>query len=487
MGILHIIPCLKMGILHIFCEIKLGIPCYLLIFVAIRKDDMGTNRVFRRKLYDKMLEWKKSSNGATALLVKGARRVGKSTLVEEFAKNEYRSYILVDFADAPSALWEAVDIISDRNDFFTRLQFIYGVKLYERESAIIFDEVQKCPRAREAIKYLVKDHRYDYIETGSLLSIKKNTQGIVIPSEETRLTMYPMDYEEFRWALGDEVTVPLLKESFDAKRPFGDALTRKLLRDFRLYMLVGGMPQAVNEYIETLNLADVDRKKREIIELYLDDFVKIDPSGKISKLFSSIPAQLSKNASRFQQSAIVGRGYSSETIDEFLRDLEDSLTVNFAHHSDNPEVGLPSHSDYNQYKLYVSDTGLFITLAFWDNDFSDNTIYEKLLSDKLSVDLGYVYENIVAQMLVSSGHKLFYHTWRSETSNHNYEVDFLLSKGTKVRPVEVKSSGYKTHRSLDEFCRKYSGNVGDRYLIYTKDLRRDGQTLLIPVMLTMFI
>ena len=449
--------------------------------------NFGKMRVFRRKLYDRMLEWKRTRDGSTALLVKGARRVGKSTLVEEFAKREYRSYILVDFADAPSALWEAVNVISDRNDFFTRLQFIYGVKLYERQSVIIFDEVQKCPKAREAIKYLVKDHRYDYIETGSLLSIKKNTDNIVIPSEETRITMYPMDYEEFRWALGDEVTVSLLRESFEARRPFGDALTRKLLRDFRLYMLVGGMPQAVSTYLDTLNLADVDRKKREIIDIYIDDFQKIDPSGKISKLFSAIPAQLSKNASRFQQSSIIGRGYPSETVDEFLRDMEDSLTVNFAHHSDNPEVGLPSHTDYGQYKLYMGDTGLFITLAFWNNDFSDNEIYGKLLSDKLSVDLGYVYENIVAQMLVASGHKLFYHTWRSETSNHNYEVDFLLSKGSKLRPVEVKSSGYKTHKSLDEFCRKYSDRVSDRYLIYTKDLRRDEQTLLLPVMLTMFL
>lgn len=448
---------------------------------------MEKMRIFKRKLYDRMLDWKRTRNGSTALLVKGARRVGKSTLVEEFAKKEYRSHILIDFADAPSALWEAVDNISDRNDFFTRIQFIYGVRLYERQSVVIFDEVQKCPKAREAIKYLVKDHRYDYIETGSLLSIKKNTKGIVIPSEETRLTMYPMDYEEFRWALGDEVTVPLLKESFDSKRPFGDVLTRKLLRDFRLYMLVGGMPQAVNTYLDTLNLAAVDQKKREIIELYLDDFLKIDPSGRISKLFSSIPAQLSKNASRFQQNSIIGRGYKSEIVDEFLRDMEDSLTVNFAHHSDNPEIGLPSHTDYSQYKLYLGDTGLFITLAFWDNDFSDNIIYEKLLGDKLSVDLGYVYENIVAQMLVASGHRLFYHCWKSETSNHNYEVDFLLSKGTKLWPVEVKSSGYKTHKSLDEFCGKFSGNVSDRYLIYTKDLRRDEQTLFLPVMLTMFL
>lgn len=434
-----------------------------------------------------MLQWKQTRDGSTALLIKGARRVGKSTVAEEFARKEYQSYILIDFADAPSELWEAIDKISDRDYFFMQIQFIYGIKLYERKSVIIFDEVQKCPKAREAIKYLVKDHRYDYIETGSLLSIKKNTRNIVIPSEETRITMYPMDYEEFRWALGDNVSVSLLREAFDNKRPFGDAVMRKLLRDFRLYMLVGGMPQAVNTLIDTNNLSEVDAKKREIIELYIDDFQKIDPSGKISKLFSAIPAQLSKNACRYQQRSVVGRGYSNGDIAEFLRDLEDSLTVNFAHHADNPTVGLPAHTDYEQYKLFIGDTGLFITLAFWDKEVTENVIYQKLLSDKLSADLGYVYENAVAQMLVASGNKLFYHTWQSKTSNHNYEIDFLLSKGTKLWPLEVKSSGYKTHKSLDEFCNKYSEHISNRYLIYTKDYKKDGQTTLLPVMLTMFL
>lgn len=448
---------------------------------------MGQERIFKRKIYDKMLQWKQTRDGATALLIKGARRVGKSTIAEDFARREYESYILVDFADAPAALWEAVDNISDRNNFFMQLQFIYGVKLHERRSVIIFDEVQKCPKAREAIKYLVKDHRYDYIETGSLLSIKKNTQGIVIPSEETRLTMYPMDYEEFCWALGDSVTIPMLREVFEARRPLGDAVTRKLLRDFRLYMLVGGMPQAVNTYLDTNNLQDVDAKKREIIELYIDDFLKIDPSGKISKMFSAIPAQLSKNASRYQQTSVLGKNEKKDTIDEFLRDMEDSLTVNFAHHSDNPSVGLPSHTDYSQYKMFMGDTGLFITLAFWDKDITENIIYQKLLSDKLSADLGYVYENVVAQMLTASGNKLFYHTWPCETSNHNYEIDFLLSRGAKLWPLEVKSSGYNTHKSLDEFCTKFSQHVSNRYLIYTKDLKKDHETTLLPVFLTMFL
>ena len=434
-----------------------------------------------------MLQWKQTKDGTTALLIKGARRVGKSTIVEEFARKEYESYILVDFADAPAALWEAVDNISNRNNFFLQLQFIYGVKLIERKSVIIFDEVQKCPKAREAIKYLVKDHRYDYIETGSLLSIRKNTSSIVIPSEETRLTMYPMDYEEFRWALGDEVTIPLLREAFGNRRSLGDEVVRKLLRDFRLYMLVGGMPQAVNTYLDTNNLSEVDAKKREIIDIYIDDFLKIDPSGKISKMFSVIPAQLSKNASRYKQTNVLGRHETQDTIDKFLRDMEDSLTVNFAHHSDNPSVGLPSHTDYSQYKMYLGDTGLFITLAFWDKDVTENIIYHKLLSDKLSADLGYVYENVVAQMLVASGNKLFYHTMPSETSNHNYEIDFLLSRGAKIWPLEVKSSGYNTHASLDMFCKKFSEHVSNRFLIYTKDLRKDHDITLLPVFMTMFL
>lgn len=442
---------------------------------------METSRTFKRKIYAQMLEWKQKKDGSTALLIKGARRIGKSTIAEEFARQEYETYIVVDFADAPAALWEAVDNISNRDDFFLRLQFIYGVRLHERKSVIIFDEIQKCPKVREAIKYLVKDHRYDYIETGSLLSINKNTKGIVIPSEETRLTMHPMDFEEFRWALGDEVTIPLLRDALHNRHPFGDAVARKLLRDFRLYMLVGGMPQAINTYLDTNNLMEVDQKKREIIELYLDDFLKIDPSGKISKLFFAIPAQLTGNASRFMSKSVLGRNEDGDVMAELLHDLEDSMTVNFAHHANQPAVGLPLHTDYKQYKLFMGDTGLFITVAFWDKKATDNEIYQKLLSDKLAADLGYVYENIVAQMLVASGNRLFYHTWPSESSNHNFEVDFLLSRGSKLWPIEVKSSGYKTHKSLDMFCKKYSEHVSERYLIYTKDIRKDGMTLLLPV------
>lgn len=476
-----------MGILYIFLKKNSGIikkcvslqPKYII--------NMPEYRVFKRKIYSEMLQWKQSRQGKTALMIKGARRVGKSTIAEEFARREYKSYIVVDFSDAPESLWNAVQHISDRDYFFTQLQFIYGVTLYERESVIIFDEIQKSPETRQAIKYLVKDHRFDYIETGSLLSIKKNVQNIVIPSEETRITMYPMDYEEFRWALGDTVTVSLMGETFKKCQSLGDAVTHKLMRDFRLYMLVGGMPQAVNTYLDTLNLSEVDKVKREIIELYFDDFSKIDPSGKISRLFTAIPSELTKNASRYQVSSALGRSEDRNSLGELLHDLEDSLTVNFAHHVNDPNVGLPLNVEYSQYKMFVADTGLFVTLAFWDKKITENIIYQKLLSDKLSANLGYVYENIVAQMLVASGNRLFYHTWPSETSNHNYEIDFLLSRGNKICPIEVKSSGYKTHASLDAFQKKFSKRIGNRYLVYPKDLRKEQDLLYVPVFMTMLL
>lgn len=444
-------------------------------------------KIFKRKIYNQLLDWKKTKNGRTALLIKGARRVGKSTIAEEFAKNEYRSYIVVDFADAPAALWEAVENIADRDSFFMQLQFIYGVQLYERESVIIFDEIQKCPKVRQAIKYLVKDYRFDYIETGSLLSIKKNTTGIVIPSEETRITMLPMDYEEFRWALRDTATIPLLNTCFKDRRSLGDDVVRKLLRDFRLYMLVGGMPQAVETYLETLNLMEVDKKKREIIELYLDDFQKIDPTGKAERLFKAIPSQLSGNASRYKVTSVIGRSEDKDDMTELLREMEDSMTVNISHHANDPNVGMALHMDYNRYKMYVGDTGLFITLAFMDKTATENVIYQKLLSDKLSADLGYVYENVVAQMLTAIGDKLFYYTWPTDSGKHNYEIDFILSRGSKICPVGVKSSGYVAHASLDAFMKKFSSRIAYDYLIYTKDLRKDGSILLVPVFMTMFL
>ena len=444
-------------------------------------------RVFKRKIYEKLIDWKRTKDGQTALLIRGARRVGKSTIAEEFAKREYTSYIKVDFADAPDAVWEAVTHISDRDQFFLQLQFIYNVRLEPRKSVIIFDEIQKAPKVREAIKYLVKDHRFDYIETGSLLSIKKNTHGIVIPSEETRIDMFPMDYEEFRWALGDTATVPLMKQTFEDKKGIGDATCRKLLRDFRLYMLVGGMPQAVNAYLDTQNLSVVDAAKREIIDLYADDFRKIDPTGRATRLFMAAPSQLTGNATRYQVTSVLGRSQEEADMNELIQDMEDSMAVNFSYHADNPSVGLSQHKNMQQYKMFVGDTGLFVTMAFWDNEVTDNVIYQKLLSDKLASDLGYVYENVIAQMLRAKGDKLYYHTWPTPSGKHNYEIDFLLSRGFKLCPIEVKSSGYKAHVSMDEFCKKFSQRIGLKYLLYTKDLRKDGDLWLLPVYLTQFI
>lgn len=438
-------------------------------------------RVFRRKIYDDILDWKRKNDGRTALLVEGARRIGKSTIVEEFARNEYKSYILIDFNTASAEVKSLFDDLMNLEFIFLRLQQAYSTQLFERNSVIVFDEVQQCPKARQAIKYLVKDGRYDYIETGSLISIRKNIENITIPSEEDRIQMNPMDYEEFRWALGDTVTVPLLKTFWEKKIPL-DAAHRDAMRNLRLYMLVGGMPQAVNAYLDTNNLRTVDEVKRKIILLYREDFAKIDKTGKVSNLFMSVPAALSRNASRYVPSSIIGN-VADDKMSELLMNLEDSKTVNIAHHADDPNIGIPVSANYDKFKIFLADTGLFVTLAFWDKDFTENIIYDKLLSDKLSVNLGYVYENLIAQMLVASGNRLFYHTWKKD-EKHYYEIDFLLSRGAKLCPVEVKSSGYKAHASLDAFCDKYSARVGSRYLIYTKDLTKDNGTTLLPAYMT---
>lgn len=437
--------------------------------------------IFRRKLYNDMLRWKNERKGTTALLIKGARRVGKSTLAEEFAKNEYKTYIFIDFANISPKMAALFDDMSNLNFFFMHLQLETGVTLYERESVIVFDEVQLQPKARQAIKYLVKDGRYDYIETGSLLSIKKNVQGIVIPSEETRLTLLPMDFEEFYWALGNTASYGIIKQFFEQEHALENS-HRKVMRDLRLYMLVGGMPQAVDTYLNTNNLQAVDEKKREIIDLYKDDFNKIDPTGRASQLFAAIPAQLNSNAGRYQVSSIL-ENQDAQRVAEVVADMADSMTISLAFHANDPNVGLPMTKNLYRYKMFVADTGLFVTLAFHDKAFTENIIYSKLLSDKLDANLGYIYENLVAQMLRSAGHELFYHTFPAE-NNHNYEVDFLLSRGNKIIPIEVKSSGYKTHKSLDAFCNKYSSRISNRILLYTKDYQKDGTTICLPVYFT---
>lgn len=424
-----------------------------------------------------MLEWKHEANGKRALLIQGARRIGKSTIVEEFAKKEYSSYLLIDFNKASASVKSLFNDLMDIDFLFLQLQTIYNVSLENRKSLIVFDEVQKCPMARQAIKYLVQDGRYDYIETGSLISIRQNTKDITIPSEEERIDMHPMDFEEFLWATGDTASAPLIRSFYEKRLPLA-AAHRSKEKDIRLYMLVGGMPQAVNEYLDTNDLSKVDAIKRNIIQLYSDDFLKLDPSGKTSRLFMSIPSQLSKNMSRYYPSAAIG-SIDSKKEEELLANLEDSKTVLVSYHADDPNVGMSLTKDISKYKLYVSDTGLFITMVFWDKSFTENVIYRKLIADKLEANLGYVYENLVAQMLTATGNNLFYYTFEKD-EKHSYEIDFLLSKGSKICPVEVKSSGYRTHASLDAFRNKFSSRIKQSYILYTKDVQKDGDLLFLP-------
>ena len=442
--------------------------------------------MFKRKIYDRLLQWKEESQGRTALMIEGARRVGKSTVAETFGKNEYDSYILIDFSIASQTVKDLFYDLSDLNFFFLQFQLLYRTDLIERRSLIIFDEVQLFPMARQAIKALVKDGRYDYIETGSLISIRKNVKDILIPSEERKISMYPMDYEEFLWAIGDETTTKLLRNAFSNRKAVGEQMNRKLMRDFRLYMLIGGMPQAVDEYLRTNNFRLVDQVKRDILNLYEDDFRKIDPTGRISMLFDAIPAELNKNASRYQVSSVLGNE-RADSILELIAELKDSKTVNVAYHADDPNTGMSNHKNLGKFKLFLADTGLFTTLVFKDKDFTENSIYEKLLSDKLSVNLGYLYENIVAQMLTAKGKELFYYTFMNEKTRHNYEIDFILTRNNKICPIEVKSSGYKTHASLDKFSEKYSGRIAEKYLVYTKDLQKDKDVLMLPVYMVPFL
>lgn len=439
--------------------------------------------LFKRKLYNRLLRWKQEENGNTALLIEGARRVGKSTLAEEFGKNEYESYILIDFTKASAKIRELFDDISNLDSLFMQLQFEYHVSLIPRKSLIIFDEVQFCPKARQAIKHLVADRRFDYIETGSLISISKNVSGILIPSEEEQVKMYPMDFEEFLWALGDTTTPNLLRQTLRVGMTLGGS-HRTLMRTFRLYMLVGGMPQAVSEYIDTNDLLRVDKIKRVIINLYLADFKKIDDSGRISRIFEDVPGQLNRKLSRYMLHPVIGNTEQAKE-DSLISELAASMTVNMCYHTADPANGLAMDYDKDYFKIYIGDTGLFVTLAFWDRDVGENEIYSKLLSDKLSANLGYVYENATAQILVNNGRKLFYYTFPTE-NRHLYEVDFLITTGSKISPIEVKSSGYKTHKSLDEFLRKYSAKTKDPIVVFTKDYYKEGIITFLPIYLLPF-
>ena len=440
---------------------------------------------FRRKALDLLKEWKENFAPSYAALLEGARRVGKSTIAEEFAKQNYRSYIKIDFANITDDLLAAFKDIAKLDVFFLRLQTITKINLYPRESVIIFDEIQLNQKVRQAIKYLVADGRYDYIETGSLISIKKNVKDIVIPSEEHKIPVYPMDYEEFMWATGNN-TYDLLRQLYKTNEPAGNDVNRSLMRDFRIYMAVGGMPQAVQAYVDGKNFAFIDRVKRGIIDLYIDDFKKIDASGLIGMMYKSIPSQLATQKKRYVISKATKKRTTKKDL-ERLSDLIDSKTVIPCYNTTDPNVTLSQTQDNDTFKLYLSDVGLFTTMIFAASPDTGDNIYSKLLSDKLSADLGYLYENMAAQIIASTNRTPYYHTWEKEASTHYYEVDFLLQTGSKIIPLEVKSSANKNHESIDAFCSKYSSRIARPLLISQKDVGNEGQLLFKPVYMLPFV
>lgn len=444
----------------------------------------------KRKAYNTLLEWKKESNGSTALLIDGARRVGKSFLAEEFAKNEYKSYILINFSKVSNEVKDTFyNDTMDLDLFFNKLSLIFGTELFPRNSLFIFDEVQRFPRAREVIKTLVEDGRYDYIETGSLISIKRNIENIVIPSEEEHMSLYPLDFEEFLWAFGDTVTIPLLKKCFDSLTPLGAAAHRKIMNLFRQYILVGGMPQAVIKYMETKNFAQVDRIKKNILRLYRQDIIRFASGyeGKVMAIFDEIPGQLSRKEKKFSLSSLK-KGAKNRTYEDAFMWLSEGMITNTCYNATDPTVGLSMYLDYATQKCYMMDTGLLVTHAFKDNSFTSNELYKSVLLDKISINEGMLMENIVAQIFKTNGHNLFFYSRHDNINReNNLEIDFLLSINNKICPIEVKSSAYTQHSSLDKFRKKFKGKFGQPYILYTKDLSVKDSIIHLPIYMAIFL
>lgn len=436
--------------------------------------------MFKRKVIDQLIEWKEKYSDRYSILLQGARRVGKSTIAENFAKEYYKTYIMIDFSKIENDLLEIFDDINDLDLFFLRLQSYTGIKLYEKESVIVFDEIQLMPKVRQAIKHLVKDGRYYYIETGSLISIKKNVKNIVIPSEEMKINVYPFDYEEFCWATGKDYSI--FEEILNKNKPIGQAVNRKLMRDFRIYMAVGGMPQAIQAYIDKKTFQEIDKVKKEIIDLYKDDFKKIDSSGRIAMIYDSIPSQLALKKNKFALKKAISKRTTQKDM-KLLSDLLDSKTVLICYDVTEPNRALNLTKNLEKFKLYLSDTGLFITMLFNDKEQTNEDIYNKLLSDKLDTNLGYLYENAIAQIIVSNNRELYYHTWQSVNKKHRNEVDFIISDSSKIIPIEVKSSSTRFHKSIDEFSKKYSSKISRRILFSSKDIANDGMLEFKPIYL----
>lgn len=444
----------------------------------------------KRKIYDRLLEWKEKDHGNCALLLDGARRVGKSYIAEQFGKNEYKSYLLIDFAHLPKEVKEIFE--NDLNDFdlfFNKLAAYYRVVLYRRESLIIFDEVQRYPAARELIKYLVADGRYDYLETGSLISLRKNVENIVIPSEEEHVEMFPMDFEEFLWAMGDETTVAFLKECYEGLQPLGQAVHRRVMNDFRQYMLVGGMPQAVEAYINSKNFEEADRIKKRILTLYREDITKFAKGyeAKVLSIFDEMPSQLSKTEKKYKL-ANMEKGARFREYENAFMWLAEAMVVNNCYNATDPNVGLSMSGEYSTRKCYMGDTGLLVTHSFMDDKYTDNELYRDILLDRLHVNEGMLMENIVAQELRANGHKLYFYS-RSDTDKreNNMEIDFLIRHQRKICPVEVKSGAYRKHSSLDKFKSKFSGKIGQPYILYTKDIFVKENVVHLPIYMAMFL
>jgi len=432
----------------------------------------------KRKIYDELIKWKEESNGRTALLINGARRVGKSYICEQFGKNEYKSVLIINFATVSSVVKDIFENYrTDMDLFFLKLTLHYDIKLYKRESLIIFDEVQLFPIARQFIKQLVADGRYDYIETGSLISIKQNVKDILIPSEEDSIDMHPMDFEEFLWAMGNELLMPFLRQCFEKFMPLGQALHRKAMDYFRQYMLVGGMPQAVLAFINEKDFKVVDKAKNGILKLYRADITKFATGyeGKVTAIFDSIPGQLTKKEKKYNITAINEQARLREYENAFMW-LADGMITNPCFNATDPTVGLALSFDHSTHKLYMADTGLLVTHTFNDRGYTNNDLYRAILLDKLSINEGMLMENIVAQTLRTNGHKLFFYS-RSDSANRkkSMEIDFLINIKNKICPVEVKSSAYRVHSSLDKFRNKFNRKLGDTYILYSKDVMiKDG-------------
>ena len=443
----------------------------------------------KRKIYNKLLEWKQESNGEYALLIDGTRRVGKSYIVRQFAEKEYRSCVILDFNLVSKSIKDLFENDLDNLDrFFMYLSNYTGKTLYTRDTLIVFDEVLQYPKARAAIKYLVKDGRYDYIETGSLISIKKNVEGIVIPSEEEHIKMFPMDFEEFLWAMGEEMLMPFIKDCFKSKKPMGQLMHRRAMDYFRLYMIVGGMPQAVEKYVETRDFSKVDKLKRRILDLYRSDISKFAKGydTKVKSIFEEIPSQLQKHEKKFRLSALK-EGARARDYETAFFWLDDAMITNSCYNTTEPNVGLNLNKETNTMKCYMADTGLLISHAFDTNEIVSEDLYRKILLDKLEMNSGMIIENIVAQMLRTAGHKLFFYSNSSMTDRDSrMEIDFLIGKGKitarhNISPIEVKSSARYTLTSLKKCIAKYGSYLSTAYVIHPADLKEEDNIIYLPL------